>query len=160
MADGRGWWSAPKWFERIIGHGQRYVDRQLRNLPPSEALKRAEHYLVIAIRTHGPDGMPAATARARVAWQLENMGEYAEASMLREEVLASVRRHLGNDHRFTLNAEECLAINLKACSLPGEARPLCEHIIEIRRRTLGPTSDEVLRVELLLASLNKSGDHD
>jgi hypothetical protein len=61
----------------------------VRNEDPEKLLRQREDLLATQIRVFGPDGGPTANARADVAEQLEAMGRFPEARLLRLEVLAA-----------------------------------------------------------------------
>jgi len=110
------------------------------------------------IRQFGPDGGPTANARADVAKQLEKMGRFAEARLLREEVVAANRRHRGDEHQLTLEAEEWLIVNLRDSGLLKEARSLCSQNREARLRKLGPDNEATVRVSRLLETIDKRSE--
>jgi hypothetical protein len=149
-SDGRGWKIHPRWVTAIGEWAGKTSERLSQDQTPEESLKRAEAALALMIRTHGPDGMPTAMGRARVAWQLEKMDRYTEARLLREEVLAAHRHHLGEEALSTLTSEENLAFNLNGAGMRDDARAHCIHVAEVRRRVLGADNKDTQRANRLL----------
>lgn len=119
-----------------------------------------EEALAIAIRRYGPDSGPAARGRGAVASQLERMGRFTEARLLREEAFAAYRRNLGDDDEETLSAEASLAVNMSKSGLRDEARPHLKHAYEVRLRTLGPEHELTEWTGRWLSSLNYEDDSD
>jgi hypothetical protein len=121
---------------------------------PEERLERMESILATQIRLSGPDGGPASKARADVAYRLEALGRFAEARLLRQEVLEANRHHMGEEHPYTLSAELWLAANLQRQNMSEESRRLLVHVYEVRRTNLGPENPETVEVERILASID------
>jgi hypothetical protein len=72
-----------------------------------------------------------------LGWSLRDMGRYAEARELNEDVLARRRRVLGDDHPVTLTSASNLAIDLSSLGEYQAARELDEDTLARRRRVLG-----------------------
>jgi hypothetical protein len=117
-----------------------------------------EEALAIAIRRSGPDSGPAARGRGEVATQLEKMGRFTEARLLREETYAAYRRNAGDDDEQTLIAETLLGLNMREAGLREEARGHFRHVYEIRLRTLGPEHELTQWTERWLASTERGDD--
>jgi hypothetical protein len=157
-ADGRGWYTPPKWVYSLGQRAGRLADRVTKNNPDEKNLEGLEKGLAKMVRVFGPDGGPTANARAAVATMLERMDRLDEAATLREEVLAANRYHLGAEHVRSLMAEMCLASNLIRQDRADEAKPLLRHVIEVRQRTLGPNADGTNEVEKWLANIESDAD--
>jgi eukaryotic-like serine/threonine-protein kinase len=155
-SDGRGWHTSPRWVDSLFSKAKTWAFRTA-DYTPEEALEAAEKGLALQIRLYGPDGGPTAASRGDVARQLERMGRLTEARLLREESLAAYQRRLGVEHRYTLDAELWLGMNLKAAGLPEEARSHFVHVCEVRRRILGPDDEQTHLAERFLASLGDMG---
>jgi hypothetical protein len=65
---------------------------------------------------------------------LEQADRWTGARVLREEVLAARRRHLGEENIQTLAAEVRLALNLSHDGLTAEALPLALHARDTYRQ--------------------------
>lgn len=102
---------------------KRYEDK----LSTDEKISIAEREVRTQIRLFGVDGGPTANARKDLAERLEGADRWIEARVLREEVLAGRRRHLGADHRETLVAELWLARNLSRDCIYDQALALAVH---------------------------------
>ncbi len=89
-----------------------------------------EEALAMAIRRSGADSGPAARGRGEVANQLETMGRFTEALLLREETFAAYRRNVGDDDEQTLIAEALLALNMSKAGLLEEAKGHFRHVYE------------------------------
>jgi Tetratricopeptide repeat len=113
-----------------------------KNEDPDALLKKAEDLLALQIRVFGLDGGPITNAREDVAERLENLGRFIEARPLPAEVLAARRRHLGDEDPETLSAEEWPGWNLAKEGLREGGRPLFQHVLEVRLRTLGPEHED------------------
>jgi hypothetical protein len=118
-------------------------------------LRRSESRLSFQIRIFGPDGGPTSKARSAVARNLEKLGRHSEALLLREEVFAANRRHLGIEHPFTLQAEGSLALTQRAIGNVDEARRLFAHTYEIRMRTQGPDNEKTIKSKLWLDAIER-----
>jgi hypothetical protein len=114
------------------------------NKDPEKSLAEAEDVLAMIIRLHGADSEQAAVGRSEVARRLESMARFAEARLLREEILDAHRRNLGDDHVETLDAEGILALNLVHAGLRPEAMPIFKHIRDVRLATFGPGDPETI----------------
>lgn len=155
---GLGWWKTPKWL-RAHGNWVRRVSEGLvKDEAPEWRVKQLEDVLAAQIRLFGLDGGPTANARDDLAKQLEGMGRFTEARILREEVFAANQRHRGDEDSDTLTAEERLALNLANSGLTEDAKPLLAHICEVRLRTLGPEHKDTQRVARVLKRLVKPDD--
>jgi len=144
-----GWWKGRKGKVLETGPAQssrRWAERALEkinaNQDPESLLVQYEKNLDRQIKIHGVDSGPAANARNRLAGQLEKMDRWDEARLFREQAFDAYRRNRGLDDRYTLEAEEWLAVTLARCGLREHATSHIEHVIEERTRTLGP-DDEV-----------------
>jgi hypothetical protein len=157
-SEGRGWWVNPRPLGAVADWAGKAADRLSRKESSEQRLKGMESVLATQIRIFGPDGGPTARARAGVAEQLERMERLTEAQLLRHEVVNANRRHLGGEHPHTLIAEMWLAINLRDQGLGQDARPLFEHVYEVRRRTLGPVDLQTVQAERYLASIEDEGN--
>lgn len=125
-----------------------------KDIPAEERLQAQEDLLARAISVTGPDSGPASNARTMIAGELEGMGRFDEARLLRREVLAAHQRNVGVEHVATLSAELWLAINLRNSGLPTQARPLAEHAFEGRRRLLGADHKTTLSAQRFLATVD------
>jgi hypothetical protein len=162
VAEGRdtGWRYAPKW---LRGIGNRVVRTAETHLLPDDGearLELLEESLGDQIRIFGPDGGPTADARARVAKQLEAMGQMAEARLLRVEVLTTYRKHMGEDHPTTLIMEAWLVNNLYLSGMTESARMGAKRLYEARLRVSGPDDENTLWVKRMLVALGSLGDSD
>ena len=154
--DGRGWHTSPRWVDSLFSKAKKWAFRTA-NYTPEEALEAAESGLTLQIRLYGPDGGPTAASRGDVARQLEQLGRLTEARLLREESFAAYQRRLGDEHRYTLDSELWLGMNLKPSGLPHDARSHFAHVCEVRRRILGPDDQQTQLAERFLASLGDMG---
>jgi tetratricopeptide (TPR) repeat protein len=156
---GRGWHTLPKWMEPLIGGIRRRIWGWANfDSNPEDALESAERSLQRAIRIYGPDGGPTAVCRGEVAKRLEALGRWDEARTRREEALDAYRRRLGDEHRYSLDAEMFLGDNLRNAGLTELARKYYLHVCEVRRRTLGPGDSQTQLAERCLDSLGGNGD--
>lgn len=119
----------------------------LRNEGLENRLQQAESILNRQARKYGSDGGPTASARADVAQILERMGRFSEARLLREKVLSDYRRHYGETHEWTLDAEFWVAPDFAKDGLPTGARELGDHVYESRVHAFGPDHKETLSVK-------------
>ena len=71
------------------------------------------------------------------AEQFYNKGQYGEARMLYEEVLATQEKHLGADHPSTLITRGNLAIVLQKLGEYGKAKELFEQVNAAQEKALG-----------------------
>ena len=85
----------------------------------------------------GADDPATLWAANSVAVALQQMGRYAAARELYEDVLVRRRRVLGEDHSDTLGVASNLAVDLRARGDVEAARELDEDILARRRRVLG-----------------------
>lgn len=127
---------------------------------PEEALEWYEKSLRRQIRIYGPDGGPTAVGRAHVATKLEDLGRFDEARLLREAVVAGYRRHLGDEHVYTLSAELALGINLQRSGMTDQARRVLIHVYEERKRILGPDDEATLTASRWLAAMGYTEEAD
>jgi hypothetical protein len=153
----RGWHILPLWLDKLVGRARQKVEDSATYDTPEEALEAAEKILRRQIRLYGPDGGPVAVGRSNVAKRLEDLGRFDEARLLREEVVAGYRRHLGDDHIYTLSAELALGINLKNSGMPDEARNVFAHVHEERKRVLGADDEATLTASRWLATMDHGG---
>jgi transcriptional regulator with XRE-family HTH domain/tetratricopeptide (TPR) repeat protein len=86
-----------------------------------------------------------------LGWALEEMGRWAEARDLDQDVLDRRRRILGEDHPGTLTAAYDLASNLRRLGEVQAARDLDQDTLDRRRRVLGEDHPETLRSASQLA---------
>jgi hypothetical protein len=110
-----------------VGWATEKMEEHFQDETPEQRLVRMEEALAMTIKMWGPDGGPTAGLRADIAGQLETLGRFGEARLLRQEVLDATRHHRGRDHADTLTAEMWLGANLSKQDLRDEARPLFEH---------------------------------
>jgi hypothetical protein len=137
---------------------KRAFDRYYKNRDPEVRLAGLEDALSTVIRRSGADSGPAARGRVAVADQLEGMGRYTEARLLREAAFTAHRRNLGDDDEQTVIAEASLALNLAESDLPEEAKAHFMHVHEVRLRTLGPQNDRTKWCERWIAYLDREAD--
>ena len=130
---GHGWWTKPK-LPRVERFVRRLAHRLETQFTPDERVDMAEARIQTHIRTTGADGGPAANARENLARSLEQADRWTGARVLREEVLAARRRHLGEENVQTLAAEVRLALNLSHDGLTAEALPLALHARDTYRQ--------------------------
>ena len=128
------------------------VDRLDAGSDPEDILERRRRLLDRQIKVFGIDGGPTANSRADVAEQLEKMDRLPEARVLREEVVVAYRRNRGADDLFTVDSEEWLAANLMRSGMTADARPLLDHIVDIRLRTLGAQHEATRRAQRRLSA--------
>jgi Tetratricopeptide repeat len=152
--DAGGWVVLPHWLEAPLGKIRKKLESFVYRGTPEESLEAAEDILRRQIRIFGPDGGPAAVGRANVAKKLEDLGRLDEARLLRREVVAGYKRHLGDGHIYTLSAELALGINLKTSGMSDEARDLFTHVHEERTRVLGPDDEATLTASRWLTSMD------
>ena len=86
-----------------------------------------------------------------LGWALEEMGRWADARDLVQEILDRRRRILGQDHPDTLTSAYDLASNLRLLGEVQAARDLDQDILDRRRRVLGEDHPETLRSASQLA---------
>ena len=72
-----------------------------------------------------------------LAWTLQNLGRYAKARDLEQEVVARARQVLGEDNQNTLVYANSLAISLRMLDEVEAARDLDQDTVDRRRRVLG-----------------------
>jgi tetratricopeptide (TPR) repeat protein len=107
----------------------------------------------------GPDDEHTLWAASILANALSDMGRYAQARQLDEDVLARRRRVWGADHRETLISTGNLASCLYVLGETAAARELYEDTLARRRRVLGADHPETLVSAIGLAfSLRKLGE--
>jgi Domain of unknown function (DUF4062)/Tetratricopeptide repeat/NB-ARC domain len=80
-----------------------------------------------------------------LAWALRDMGRYAEARDLDQDILDRQRRVLGADHPDTLNSANNLAFYLRSLNDVQTARDLDQDTLDRRRRVLGEDHPETVR---------------
>jgi hypothetical protein len=136
---------------------RKIVDRLERDQSPEDRLDVADQRLSSAIRKFGTDGGASANARADVAKRLEELGRYAEARLLRQEVLGANQVRLGSEHPHTLIAQSWLILNLRESGMNAEARPLAMHLYETRKVALGPYHEDTKWAADLLAAIDRDG---
>ncbi len=147
---GWGWGKRPTWVLTIGRFGSRMERRFSEGDDPDTAIEDAERALQLAIKVSGLDGGPTTVARRQLAWKLEQANRFVEARLHREQVFASMMRHLPPDDLGTLHDEEYLAANLARSGMADRARPLWHHIREAREISLGPDHEDSLRIRRLL----------
>ena len=103
---------------------------------------RAAHDLATDLRQQwrdrlGDDHENTQATATYLAWALRDVGRYAEARKLDEDLLAWRRRVLGEDHPSTLASASNLAVDLTNLGKHQAARKLDEDILARRRRVLG-----------------------
>jgi hypothetical protein len=81
------------------------------------------------------------------------MGRLEEALGLRHEVLDANRRHLGDDHPYTLKAEEWLGIDLRATGNLEDAKCHFSHVVGVRMRTQGPNDKQTVQANRWLDTI-------
>lgn len=107
------------------------------------------------------DGPPAQEARAVRIRFLTDAGRNAEALRDSEDLVASCKRMLGNDHPDTLAAEYHLANCLGFASRRDEAISTLEHILSVATRIFGPDHIDTLLARMDLGLwLTQVGQHD
>jgi len=57
--------------------------------------------------------------------------------LLREQAVAALRRNLGTDHKWTLDAEMKFAVCLQTLGRAEEADPLLSHVVAVDTRAHG-----------------------
>lgn len=134
---------------------KKLAQRLMDNKDPEKSLAEAEDVLAMLIRLHGPDSEQAVVGRGEVARRLESLNRFAEARLLREDLLVANRRNLGNDHISTLGAEANLAMNLIHEGSRREALPLLQHVRDVRLATLGPEDKDTTWVSGWVDGLSK-----
>lgn len=86
-----------------------------------------------------------------LAWALRNMGRYAEARNVDEDILARRRRLLGADHTESLQSACHLALDLHRLGELEAARDLNQETLARELRMFGPDSDATLSTAVNLA---------
>ena len=153
---GSGWWDRPRWLG-ATGSWAVWLGRHLTRDKDSDwVVKRYEENVATQIRRFGPDGGPTANARSLLAMELESGGRIAEAQLLRREVLNAYRRNRDAEDRDVLGAEEGLAVNLAESGMFTEARPLFEHVRDVRGRILGSDDSDTLRPARWLSAMDQA----
>jgi hypothetical protein len=143
---GWGWGRRPRWVLAIGRFASRVEKRFSEGDDLDTAIEDAERVLQLAIKFSGLDGGPTTAARRQFAWRLEQANRFDEARLHREQLLASMMRHLPLDDLDTLHDEEYLAANLARSGMANRARPLWHHILEAREISLGPDHEDCLRI--------------
>ena len=100
----------------------------------------------------GDDDQTVRAAAHYVGWVLKDMGRYADARDLHQDVLDGARRLLGEDNPNTLVYANQLAIDLRLLGEVQAARDLDQDTLDRRRRVLGEDHPDTLRSAGNLAS--------
>jgi DNA-binding XRE family transcriptional regulator/tetratricopeptide (TPR) repeat protein len=94
-----------------------------------------------------------------LGWALEEMGRWAEARDLAQDVLDRRRQVLGQDHPLTLNSASDLANDLRLLGQLHAARDLTQDVLDRRRRVLGEDHPDTLNsannLAMILAGLGE-----
>jgi tetratricopeptide (TPR) repeat protein len=112
-------------------------------------------------RTTDRDDSHRLSAMTALARTLTDLGRYAEALPLDEEVLLRSRSTLGNDHPATLAAANDVAADLSRLGRYDDARRIDQETFEARRVTLGPDHlDTLASANNLAVNLWHLGRHE
>jgi hypothetical protein len=148
--ESRGWWISKSPLGHWRGGGRllrKLTDKLTAGMTPDEKIMDFEDRLAKAIRRWGPDGWPVQQTRQALAYLLEEEGRDTEACVLRESVVASLKRHLGNDDPRTLDAETWVVGSLSRLGKLQEAFDLATQILDARVRTVGPDREETKKAK-------------
>ncbi|GGW33788.1 ATP-binding protein [Streptomyces lucensis JCM 4490] len=110
---------------------------------------RAAHDLAGSLHTtwstvHGPDHPDVLTCAQLFSFAVGNLGDYAEARRITEDILERRGRTLGADHPDTLHSAQSLASALFYLGEYEKARGMVEDILARRRLILGPDHPNTL----------------
>jgi tetratricopeptide (TPR) repeat protein len=104
----------------------------------TDARPLEEH--VLAARRAGADAGDSSWLRlaaGNLAATLEQLEDFADAALLREELVQYARQDYGADSVAVADAEAALAITLNRLGRHDECRTLEEHVLAVRRGELG-----------------------
>jgi hypothetical protein len=118
------------------------------------------HVLAVVDHSGALEVETETTAQLRIAagGYLWNSGQYRQAPMMYEQVLAGQRRVLGDDHPATLSAMNDLAAARHALGDFNGARDLYEQALGGRRRVLGDDHPDTLASLSNLAKVSRNLD--
>jgi tetratricopeptide (TPR) repeat protein len=121
-------WHPSRWWELKV---QNWSARKLQSLNPSPdaGLRGSQAVLRHAIRRGGPDSPRAANAMVQVADQLRRQERYSEELLLREQIVETLRKNLGENHISTLSAELQTGVCLVNLDREEDAGPLLTHVV-------------------------------
>jgi tetratricopeptide (TPR) repeat protein len=105
------------------------------------------------INALGPDHPDVLTCAQRVGHASADLGDYAKARSVIEDLVARRRRILGEDHPDTLQSANNLANTLHAMGDYAEARRMQEEVLARRRRVLGEDHPGTLESAMNLANV-------
>jgi Tetratricopeptide repeat len=148
------WTTRPMWMSQLARFPRWLSHRLGQRLPPDVRVQQKEEVLARQIRVHGEDSSIATNAQGELATALEGVDRYEEACQIRREIVARCRVRLGPDHWVTLTNEMYLASNLAVTRNLRESRQLVAHVVQARRRTLGPSNGETRIAKKALESLD------
>ena len=103
-------------------------------------------------RQHGSDDHMTLRSAILLATTLQDMGQFADARRLHEDILPRLRRVFGNDNPLTLTSANNLTITLRALGEYQAARELDEDTLARKRRVLGENHPSTLNSATNLAN--------
>jgi serine/threonine protein kinase/tetratricopeptide (TPR) repeat protein len=123
---------------------------QGRELTVMEAMARAEATLDDRF---ADQPLIEAAIRQAVAEGYGEMGHYGKGERHARRALDLRLKHLGLDHRETLESMHFLADILHSVHKNNEAHDLCQRTLEARRRVLGPEHEDTIASRILLGHI-------
>lgn len=123
---------------------------------PESDLKALQWALRRGLRKGGPDSSFAVAAMQRVADALKQQRRYAEEILLRQQILAALRKNLGEDDDLVLHAELSLGICLCRLQRFDEAQPSLTQVAADMEVRLGPDDPNRLTAIRWIAHIMKS----
>jgi serine/threonine protein kinase/Flp pilus assembly protein TadD len=120
-----------------------------------KALEEQKRAIALRRQELGPDDPETVGAMNDLAIVLNQVGKFADAQKILEEVVAVKRRALGPEDPLTLKSVNNLAIALALQGLLEDAVKLLEETLEIQRRIEGPESITTLRSAYNLAIMRR-----
>ncbi len=120
-----------------------------------KGLEQQKHAIALRRQELGPEHPETVGAMNDLAIVLSQIGKFAEAQKILEEVVAVKRRTLGPEDPVTLRSVNNLAIALAMQGRTEDAVKLAEETLEIQRRVEGPESITTLRSEYNVAIMQR-----
>ena len=130
------------------------VGDSLRKSRPEEALRVLKAHLASRRRYfwHNEEGILIAQSNLALCLN-DDLGRHDEALVIRREVFARRLATCGVSDEWTINSGYNLSSSLRKVGLQEEARTLvCDQLLPVARRSLGPDHDTTIRLNHSLAA--------
>jgi len=153
----RGWQPARKWEKMLLGLTQRLKDSM--GPESDEILKASQWALRRGLRKGGPESYYSVAKMIGVADALEQQGHYDEELILRQQIMTTNRRNLGEHDELVMHAELNLGICLCRLQRFEEARVTLTQVAPKMEDRLDPNDPNWLTAIGWLGHVEKSLGH-